>query len=80
MALKSSNSRFLVKTDQDVQSLLENAVPENTRKSTNMWTGVLCSFCAGRKTLLDLAACSAQDSNNVLCKYYYDGPSQFSFS
>ena len=79
MALESSSSnqaaanesvRFSVKTDADVLSLLENAVPENTRKSTDMWIGILASFCAEQKIQLDLATCSAQELDDVLSKFY----------
>ena len=40
-AAASESARFLVKTDEDVLHLLENAVPQNTRKSTDMWVGIL---------------------------------------
>ena len=43
-AAASESARFLVKTDEDVLHLLENAVPQNTRKSTDMWVGILASL------------------------------------
>ena len=69
-AAASESARFLVKTDEDVLHLLENAVPQNTRKSTDMWVGILASFCSERKIDFDLSTCSAQELNDVLCKFY----------
>ena len=69
-AAASESARFLAKTDEDVLHLLENAVPQNTRKSTDMWVGILASFCSERKIDFDLSTCSAQELNDVLCKFY----------
>ena len=51
-AAASESARFLVKTDEDVLHLLENAVPQNTRKSTDMWVGISCLVLLGTKNRL----------------------------
>lgn len=54
----------------NVDELLKNAVPENTRKATDMWVSVLESFCLEQKIELDLSACTADELNSVLCQFY----------
>ena len=47
--------RFAVKSDSDIDLLLKEAVPMNTRKSTDMWVGVFQKFCKEQDIDLDLA-------------------------
>ena len=62
--------RFAVKSDSDIDLLLKEAVPMNTRKSTDMWVGVFQKFCKEQDIDLDLATCSATELNSALCKFY----------
>ena len=66
----ASEARFAVNTDADIDQLLKEAVPPNTRKSTDMWVSVFNKFCSEQNINLDLAICSANELNNALCKFY----------
>ena len=66
----ASEPRFAVNTDADINQLLKEAVPPNTRKSTDMCVSVFNKFCSEQDINLDLAICSANELNDALCKFY----------
>ena len=61
---------FSSKDEDEEEELLKSAVPENTRKATEVWCSVLMSFGTQQKIELDLKTCSAEELNSVLCKFY----------
>lgn len=62
--------RFCSKSESEVEDLLKSAIPENTRKATEVWVSALKSFCAQEEIQLDMKTCSAEELNSVLCKFY----------
>ena len=49
---------------------LEQAVLAKTRVATDFWLGVFQTFCAEKGINIDLATCSASDSDDCLKKFY----------
>ena len=54
----------------EVEELLKGAIPENTRKATEVWCSALMSFCAQEKIDLDLKTCLAEELSYVVWKFY----------
>ena len=69
MAAEESRVRFLDQSDEDIQQLLEEAVPPNTRKATNMWMKILARSAMETKRKKNvgivLATCFASDLNDA---------------
>ena len=54
-----------------MSTMLEKAVPDNTRKATDAWVTVFKAFrCSERKMAFDMSTCSAEELNKVLCQFY----------
>ena len=65
MASKESGPGLLDKCEEDIKQLLEEAVPANTGRATDMWIKVISSFCTDKDIVLDLATCSAVELKTV---------------
>ena len=65
-----SAARFVAPSEEKVKEMLVSAVPRNTRKATGGWIATFESFCYEQNIEIDLATCSGDHLNEVLCKYY----------
>ena len=70
MASSEETKRFAEPSEDDVSTMLEKAVPDNTRKATDAWVTVFKAFCSERKMAFDMSTCSAEELNKVLCQFY----------
>ena len=71
MESSEETKRFVEPSEDDVSSMLEKAVPDNTRKATDAWVTVFKAFrCSERKLDFDMSTCSAEELNKVLCQFY----------
>ena len=70
MATKKAEPRFLVKSDAEVATLVEQSVPLNTRRAIDVWVSVFDDFCKEKNIEIDLTTCSAVDLNKALCHFY----------
>ena len=55
---EEGSSRFAVKSEEEIEKLMADATPKNTRKVTDMWVSAFHSFCPAEEEHLDLATCS----------------------
>ena len=65
-----SAARFVAPSEEEVKEMLVSTVPRNTRKATDGWIATFESFCHEQNIEIDLATCSGEHLNEVLCKYY----------
>ena len=65
-----SVARFVEPSEEEVKEMLVSAVPRNTRKATDRWKATFESFYHEQNIEIDLATCSGEHLNEVLCKCY----------
>ena len=49
---------------------MDDGVPAHTRRATETWLAVFTAFCAEQNIQINLTTCSAEELNQVLCKFY----------
>ena len=65
-----NRARFAKVNDADLAKVVEDAIPQNTKASTDFWLNVFESFCAEKDISIDLTKCSAQDFSDALSRFY----------
>lgn len=62
--------RFALKSEEEIDSLLDGAIPQNTKRATNLLVSTFSAFCIEQGITLELNTCSAEELDSALCKFY----------
>ena len=65
MVSVEKKTRFTDSLEEDVQRLVEAAIPKNTKKATTFWVGVFDEFFQEKNFTIDLQQCSAAEFNTM---------------